>query len=103
MTETVTVTNTVLTVNVQLTWGTYLEADNKQLLGTCRYIVDLPSLQKARSENKVQLKETGKRTRCPWILPRQNNQPSNRHKIWRRDHSFEEFMHRRMDIRPLFL
>ena len=41
MTETVTVTNTVLTVNVQLTWGTYLEADNKQLLGTCRYMVDV--------------------------------------------------------------
>ena len=39
------------------------------------------------------IKETGKRTCCPWILPRQNDQPSNLHKIWRRDHSFEDFMH----------
>ena len=43
-------------------------------------------LQKARSENKVQasqgewIKGTGKRTCCPWILPRQNDHPSNRQK-----------------------
>ena len=34
--------------------------------------------------------------------PRQNDHTHNRHKIWRRDHSFEEFMHS-MEIRPLFL
>ena len=50
-------------------------------------------LKKARSDNKMQVKETGRRTCCPWILPRQNDQPSNRRKIWRKDFSFEEFMH----------
>ena len=49
-------------------------------------------LKKARSEKKVQVKETGKQTCCP-ILPRQKDQPSNHRKTWRRDFSFEEFMH----------
>ena len=52
------------------------------LLGICWW--NFPSLyshffKKARGENKVQVKvmvnETGKRTCCPWILPRKNDQP----------------------------
>ena len=88
-------------MNVQLTWGTYLVADNKLDVG---YVpMELSSLiftflKKARSENKVQVKMTGWRRLenglvVPRILPRQNDQLSNRHKIWRRDHSFEEFKH----------
>ena len=45
-------------MNVQLTRGTYLEADNK-LVG---YVpMELSFLKKASSENKVQLKMTGLR------------------------------------------
>ena len=79
----------------QLTWRTYL--DNKLVGHVAMELSFLifTFLKKARSENKVPVKGTGKRTCCPWILPRQNDEQSSRHKIWRRDHSFEEFMHSR--------
>ena len=81
------------TMNTQLglTLKPSLEADNKYVgrvpMGLSFLIFPIfIFLKLAKAPIKVTgSKRIGKRTCCPWILPRQNDQPSHdpRHKIWK--------------------
>ena len=84
-------------MNSQLTPGTYLEtcwafADGTFLPYMSLFLKNLAVRTKCKSI-KVMDQGDWKTDLLSWILPGQNDQPSNRHKIWRRDHSFEDFMH----------
>ena len=73
-----------MNTQLELTLKPDLEADNKYVghvpMGLSFLIFPIFIFVKLV---KVLVKETGKRTCCPWILPHQNDQPSHdpRHKI----------------------
>ena len=65
--------------NYRYAVGTYLEADNK-LVGLGLTLTSKPAREQSTGQSDW-VKETGKRTCCPWIIPYQTAQQSNRHII----------------------